>query len=207
MKKILLFTLSLFITLQLCSQSTIDTIYFDPAIPTTADTIYLFADLTFPSTGCPLDNAGSSVVDNNIIAWTHHCIGAATAICNATDTIKIAPLAAGEYNVILSLTAGFDAIPCTPGIIVDDMDTIGLKIIESTATEDHSIEQMKIHPNPTMEYINFSSPLPAPGALFSMSGKSVLEIKAKANRINISHFEAGVYVLRCQQRAWKIIKI
>ena len=207
MKKILIFAAFCLISFHILSQSTIDSIYFEPPIPTSDDTIYLYTDLTFPSTGCPLDNAGATVSDGKIIAWSHHCLGAATAICYATDTIKIDPLSAGEYTVIFSLTAGQDAIPCTPGIMVDDMDTVSIKITQSTAVIDSSPELLKIHPNPTIDMLYFSFPLPEHAALYSMSGEAILELKAETTVFDISHLDAGVYVLRSAQMAWKIIKI
>ncbi len=125
MIKKLLFILfiSIFLINPLSSQSlggTIGAFQCSPSQPTTDDTIYVFADVQFSSSGCQVDNALHSVIGNSIMASAHHCLGMLSTICNTTDTFVILPLASGTYTFDLTLTSGFGGPPCTAGIIPDD---------------------------------------------------------------------------------------
>ena len=156
MKKLTLLISLFFVFQALNAQSIIDSIYFEPEVPTTNDTIYVYTDLVFPSTGCVLEEKGSSFVDGKLYAWTHHCLGAATAICETTDTFKIDPLPAGEYPMILTLTTGLGELPCTPGIIADDVDTVYFKVVQVSSTEMETSVELIIFPNPAKDRIQFN---------------------------------------------------
>ena len=81
--------------------------------------MYVYAELLFASSGCPLDMKSHSVSGNNIVASTQHCLGMLTAICNTIDTFKLNPLAVGTYTFDLTLSSGLGP-PCTAGNISDD---------------------------------------------------------------------------------------
>ena len=91
--------------------------------------------------GCPLDMKSHSVLGNNIVASTQHCIGIAAAICNTTDTFKLNPLAVGTYTFDLTLSSGAGGPPCTAGIVADDNDVITFNVDNSVGIEEQTTKK------------------------------------------------------------------
>jgi hypothetical protein len=116
----------------------ISSLTISPANPNNTDTVYIYAELLFTSSGCPLDMKSHSVLGNNIVASTQHCLGMLTAICNTTDTFKLNPLAIGTYTFDLTLSSGFGGPPCTAGIVPDDNDTISFNVVTPVGIEEHA---------------------------------------------------------------------
>jgi hypothetical protein len=112
-----------------------------PANPNNTDTVYIYAELLFTSSGCPLDFKSFNILGNNILASTQHCIGIAAAICNTTDTFKLNPLLAGTYLFDLTLSSGGGGPPCTAGIVPDDSDLISFSVVNSVGIEEHTINK------------------------------------------------------------------
>ena len=109
-----------------------------PTYPTETDTVYIYAELLFTSSDCPLDMKSHSVLGNNIVASTQHCLGMLTAMCNTTDTFKLNPLALGTYIFDLTLSSGFGSSPCTAGISPDDNDVFTFNVVTSVGIEEHT---------------------------------------------------------------------
>mgnify|MGYP000871379048 FL=1 len=109
-----------------------------PANPNNTDTVYIYAELLFTSSGCPLDFKSFNILGNNILASTQHCIGIAAAICNTTDTFKLNPLLAGTYLFDLTLSSGGGGPPCTAGIVPDDNDIISFSVVNSVGVKEHT---------------------------------------------------------------------
>ena len=116
----------------------ISSLTISPVNPNNTDTVYIYAELLFTSSGCPLDMKSHSVLGNNIVASTQHCLGMLTAICNTTDTFKLNPLAVGTYIFDLILSSGFGGPPCTAGIVPNDYDTITFYVSPSTSVEEYN---------------------------------------------------------------------
>jgi hypothetical protein len=112
-----------------------------PVNPNNTDTVYIYAELLFTSSGCPLDMKSHSVLGNNIVASTQHCIGIAAAICNTTDTFKLNPLLAGTYLFDLTLSSGGGEPPCTAGIVPDDNDIISFSVVNSVGIEEQTTKK------------------------------------------------------------------
>ena len=116
----------------------ISSLTISPANPNNTDTVYIYAELLFTSSGCPLDMKSHSVLGNNIVASTQHCLGMLTAICNTTDTFKLNPLALGTYTFDLTLSSGVGGTPCTAGIVPDDNDTISFNVVTAVGIEEQT---------------------------------------------------------------------
>jgi hypothetical protein len=116
----------------------ISSLTISPANPNNTDTVYIYAELLFTSSGCPLDMKSHSVLGNNIVASTQHCLGMLTAICNTTDTFKLNPLAIGIYTFDLTLSSGFGGPPCTAGIVPDDNDIISFNVVTAVGIEEQT---------------------------------------------------------------------
>ena len=116
----------------------ISSLTISPVNPNNTDTVYIYAELLFTSSGCPLDFKSFNILGNNILASTQHCIGIAAAICNTTDTFKLNPLLAGTYLFDLTLSSGGGEPPCTAGIVPDDNDIISFSVVNSVGIEEHT---------------------------------------------------------------------
>ena len=119
----------------------ISSLTISPVNPNNTDTVYIYAELLFTSTGCPLDIKSYNIVGNNILASTQHCLGIAAAICNTTDTFKLNPLLVGTYLFDLTLSSGGGALPCTAGVVPDDNDVITFNVVASVGIEEQTTKK------------------------------------------------------------------
>jgi len=116
----------------------ISSLTISPLNPNNMDTVYIYAELLFTSTGCPLDIKSYNILGNNILASTLHCLGIAAAICNTTDTFKLNPLLVGTYLFDLTLSSGGGGPPCASGIIPDDNDVISFNVVASVGIKEQT---------------------------------------------------------------------
>ena len=123
----------------------ISSLTISPVNPNNTDTVYIFAELLFSSSGCALDIKSHSVLGNNIVASTQHCLGMLTAICNTTDTFKLNPLPVGTYTFDLTLSSGFGGPPCEAGIVPNDNDVITFDVVTSVAIEEQTTKKELLH--------------------------------------------------------------
>ena len=119
----------------------ISSLTISPVNPNNTDTVYIYAELLFTSTGCPLDIKSYNIVGNNILASTQHCLGIAAAICNTTDTFKLNPLLVGTYLFDLTLSSGGGGPPCTAGVVPDDNDVITFNVVASVGIEEQTTKK------------------------------------------------------------------
>ena len=137
------------------SQSSIVSITVSPQTPSVTDTIYVYAELMFPYSDCALQYKNHTVIGNEILASTLHCMGMLTAICNVTDTFKIDPLLlSGIYTFNLDLSSGLGT-PCTPGIVSDDQQVISFEVYDTAG-------QNEIPSHPEAKLIGISDLLGRP---------------------------------------------
>jgi len=152
MKKHLLFFI-IFVGFSTCcfaQGGTIQSLSILPTNPTSSDSITIYGDLSFLSTGCDQQSIGAFVFGNTVQVASHHCVGIAAAICYTTDSIKIAPLADGTYYLVFELVSGGAPIPCSPGIIADDVDTLLFTVGNPNALNQHpEPKSFSMYPNPT----------------------------------------------------------
>ena len=190
------------------AQGFISSITIIPSNPTTSDTIYVYADLTFSNSDCELEYSGFTIVGNSIPASSHHCLGMLTAICQITDTFKINPLSAGIYDFMLTLSSGFGGAPgppCTPGIVPDDYDTIQFEVIYPTIIKTINTSQLDFtfYPNPNEGLFNYSISQELSICnnnelvIFSSNGQEVLSnlIRDQKGTIPLD-LESGIYFVR-----------
>ena len=126
-------------------QGSIISLTISPTYPTNIDTVYIYAELSFTSSSCPLDVKSYSILGNNIVASTQHCLGMLATICNTTDTFKLNPLAVGTYTFDLTLSSGFGGPPCTAGTIADDNDVIAFNVVTSVEIEEQTTKKELLH--------------------------------------------------------------
>ena len=119
----------------------ISSLTISPVNPNNTDTVYIYAELFFTSSGCLLDMKSHSVLGNNIVASTQHCLGMLTTICNTTDTFKLTPLSVGTYTFDLTLSSGAGGPPCTAGIVADDNDVITFNVDNSVGIEEQTTKK------------------------------------------------------------------
>ena len=112
-----------------------------PVNPNDTDTVYIYAELWFCCSNCSLEMKSHSVLGNNIVASTQHCLGMLSTICNTTDTFKLNPLAVGTYTFDLTLSSGFGGPPCTAGVLPDDNDVITFNVVTSVGIDEHTTQK------------------------------------------------------------------
>ena len=152
----ILFLLIIFTTTYTYSQ-TILSFTIHPVNPTPTDTITIIAECMFPSGPCD----GSAIVNlssgNTILGDGVHCMGMLAVICTDYDTIVIPPKPAGQYSLLFNLSAGH-GFPCSPGILIDDTDTLTFTVEDMTGINNHLPKiNFQILPNPSDGRINIKS--------------------------------------------------
>jgi hypothetical protein len=141
MKKLLLILLYLPIIGFGQTFGSISSFSISPVNPNNTDTVYIYAELWFCCSNCSLEMKSHSVLGNNIVASTQHCLGMLSTICNTTDTFKLNPLAVGTYTFDLTLSSGFGGPPCTAGVLPDDNDVITFNVVTSVGIDEHTTQK------------------------------------------------------------------
>lgn len=171
-----------------------------PPAPTTADTILLLSECSFPSGSCVDHTQAFFISGNDIFANALHCLGMLSVICNYTDTIILNPLPAGNYTFHFQLDAGFGPSPCTPGIVPGPADSINFVVAPFTKiTEYISNDAVSVFPNPFIDsfqligidQVNF----PVYLEIFATDGKLIKAtiLKDSGSEINLKELPAASY--------------
>lgn len=178
-----------------------------PTVPTTNDTVTIFASCAFPSAGCDVFNQGSFVNGNTINAYALHCIGILTVICYATDTFKIPPLPAGNYSFIFQLDAGLAPAPCTPGIVPGPSDTLHFTVISASGIPENEANNLfSVYPNPAYDVIHIRSNEKSLASgqleLFSVEGKKIFTTTLihPEESVPVHQLQNGFYLLKLTTR-------
>ena len=77
------------------------------------------------------------------------------------------------------------------------------------AIENMSLSHVALYPNPVDDLLHVEGVAPgAPVALYDMTGRMVLSIKAYGEEMSLdmSAFKRGVYLCRIQNKTYKIVK-
>ncbi len=215
MKKIILFIALMFL---LISNGTVQAQYIlsltiSPTNPTTNDTITIYAECAFPSGNCDEHTQGEFINGNIISAFSLHCLGPLTVICQDTDTFTFPPLPAGNYSFIFQLDAGFGSVPCTPGIVPGPSDTLDFVVDVANGIENPGqINDLEISPNPVSEELvfHYGGNLEQIGVT-DISGKQIIVQKVFSSNENtfiydVSNLSKGVYLISITNEKSHIIK-
>lgn len=76
------------------------------------------------------------------------------------------------------------------------------KFSSATKTQEPTIEGLTIYPNPTNSgkiFITTKSSLDKKVEIFNVLGKKVLESVTTTKEVNVSHLEAGVYIIKIKE--------
>lgn len=174
-----------------------------PSNPTTSDTVRVLAHCMFPSAGCSDHSQFFSVAGNEIDAYAHHCLGLLTMICNYTDTFVIPPLPVpGNYLFRFTLEMGQGMIPCLPGMIPTQKDSIIFQVtLPTSISELIQGDAVKVVPNPstglvTLEGLN-EQQYPVTATLFGVDGKLIrnLVLQNPKDLFDLRSITAGWYHL------------
>ena len=178
----------------------IQSINLVPSNPSSTDTIRAIVNSDFPSGGCDQSSEMVLVNGNNIDAYTIHCLGVLSFICNDTDTFLFGPLPSGNYTFRLQLDMGGLPSPCTPGIIPVQTDSISFVVGPATGTGEYiSSDEITLSPNPASGFITVRSfsdlNFPLRMQIFSVDGKKAGEFQVANNltETDIRFLPAGHY--------------
>lgn len=150
MKTVFLFICGLFLSAMLFAQGSILGFTIEPQAPSETDFVKVYIGLSFNSGDCPLDNKGHTTLGFRTEAYSHHCLGILTYICNTMDTFNLGNLPAGNHKFKLSLSSGAAPSPCTPGIVTDDTDSTSFIVSAVTGISKYGSDDASvlIYPNP-----------------------------------------------------------
>ena len=183
------------------SQGNINNINIQPLNPSSNDTIFVYADIQFPSSSCEYFNSFQSTSANTIEITTQHCIGMLTTLCNITDTIKINPLSPGSYSLNLKLTSdiNYGFAPCNGGTNVEDSAAVVFNVSAPLNFKDNKKINFSITPNPSNRNIYISSIYninELSASIYSFDGKLILGEIIKLNTNLSFDLENGIYFLK-----------
>ena len=192
---------------------TINSLNIFPQSPSEKDSIYITVNSTFSSSSCDTSSNYFSLNNNTISASSIHCLGMASALCDATDTFLIGGLTAGSYMFIVNVNQGF--LPsCTPGIVPGPTDTLNFNVSTATRVFNAKSEaDFLIYPNISNGTINlkFSENFfDTKFVIYSTSGNVVYSAKVHDNDTKISlELKPGLYysTIRSNQYNFQIKKL
>jgi len=128
---------------------TITALYISPTNPTITDNITIYADVSFPLSTCNVQSVASFSFGTSIYVGANHCLGAATTICNTTDSLSINPLAAGNYSLVFDLKSAVSSSPCNVDSIPDDTNTLTFTVSDpNSLAEQTANAAFELYPNP-----------------------------------------------------------
>ena len=186
------------------AQGTILNISIQPTNPVATDTIFVYADLSFTSSSCELDQSYSNIIGNTIQAGTQHCLGAASAICYITDTFKINPLPGGNYSFDLTLSSGQSPAPCTPGIVADDTASFSFNVDSVTTTAINEVNSflIEMYPNPSQGQLTIKNKSNIKNietlVIYNIEGRELIR-KSYAEELSLDLLP-GVYLVKFLSR-------
>jgi hypothetical protein len=192
---------------QLIAQGTIVSLSVNPPNPTEADEVEVYAEVSFPSGGCELDDQNFSLSGTSITASAHHCVGLLAVICNNTDTFSIGQLPAGNYTFDLTLTSGAGGPDCTPGIVPDDSDQFQFTVSSSVSVDEIKRLDGFVYPNPVKDVLNLKKSLTNTAMITDASGKCVADVPLGCKQFDLSHLPNGIYVLHIGNSKLKLVKV
>ena len=175
-----------------------------PANPTTADTVMVIVNSDFSSGNCNYSTHSLGQTGNNFSAYTLHCLGMLTVICNDEDTFSLGALPAGSYNFNVTVDQGFGFPSCSPGIVPGPNQSTQFTVLSPSSVFYKDLQQYgyTLTPNPTKNAVTLkvmdgtqikNSTL----QIFAADGKKVQEQTNLANNAEIVlHLPKGVYVYR-----------
>lgn len=206
MKPLFTILFSLLFSVQLVAQGVITGFSVSPINPTTDDNIELMVEVQFNSGDCQVDNQGHNISGLSISGFSHHCVGALTFICPTTATFNLGQLAAGTYTFNHTLTSGFGAPSCSPGIVADDTDQFQFTVSPTVGINEIDFDSNLIYPNPVTDILFFKRPLKAMATLTNIEGKTVMQIEKGKKEIVLTALPAGTYFLQSELNQVKLVK-
>jgi len=208
MKQLFTFCLFSLFSFQLFAQGgTIVSFSINPPNPVEGDDIEVYADVSFPYSGCDLEFIAFPLNGTDILATAHHCNGLLTSICNTTDTFELGQLPAGDYTFDLTLTSGQGGPGCSPGIVPDDNDQFQFTVSPSVGIDEIENLDGFVFPNPVNDVLNLKRPLANTALITDASGKRVAEIASGTKQADLSHLPNGIYVLHIGNSRIKLVKV
>jgi hypothetical protein len=179
------------------AQSSILGMHVSPQNPTTADMIYLVADVSFTSGPCNQKTTNFSQNGNTFYAFALHCIGPLSVICNETDSFPAGVLPAGNYQFTFSVDAGFGGPPCNPGIVPGPSNTISFTVTAVTGIQETRDHNILFTLSDNILFIKPPSDLNADKSqvyIYSTSGQQVIISDVTGeNSLDLSGLAPGIY--------------
>jgi hypothetical protein len=180
-----------------------------PLNPTTGDSVKVIIECVFTSGGCDGSANLIGIAGNQIYADALHCLGMLTVICTDYDTIVLPPMAAGNYTFNFSLSSG-QGIPCTPGIVTDDVDSVSFTVTDATGISILSKDNyFQVIPNPstgkfTIKHNTIENSLVK---IYSLEGTLIKSMQLNNQETEIeSYLPSGVYLIVSEEKERRLFR-
>ncbi len=204
-----LFCLVLTLCFKTARCQSISQVTITPANPTAGDTIFVITAITY-SGACSygLVYTYTTATGNTITLMPTYCGYGDSTACTRTDTLKLAPLPAGNYVLQVEYHQGSICPISNFDATLGQTDTmLGIGNISTLLTEQPGLNRLlKLYPNPAKESITVEIPGATPETKGFIKVKNLLgqlvmkqEVAGRATVLNIGHFPAGVYLLEVEQ--------
>ncbi|HEX5002593.1 MAG TPA: T9SS type A sorting domain-containing protein [Bacteroidia bacterium] len=181
----------------------IQSISVQPSSPTTNDSIFVIASVSFPSGGCSDKSQFTGVVGNQLYGNALHCLGQLAFICSTSDTFAFPPAPAGSYTFHFQLNAGQGPSPCTPGIVAGPTDSIVFVVTPTTGLQlPPGHIEFSVLPNPASAFIDLQFQMPPQQGtkieIIDMNGRlfTTSFVSQVNTRIPVEKFPAGNYLVK-----------
>jgi hypothetical protein len=170
-----------------------------PPNPTINDNIMIVADMDFTSGSCDEATSGHVINGNTIQAFTLHCTGMLTFICNDLDTFLIGNLPAGNYSFQLQVDEGSLPSPCTPGINPGPSSTINFTVSGASGLPSMPDQKSDMYYQYSSNSLIFKNNKLTDGylELINMNGQMIM--KTQLNRVSIvalPKLSSGIYMAK-----------
>lgn len=172
-----------------------------PSNPTINDTVTIYIQCDFTSSGCEGSAIMNGITGNQIDAGAIHCVGNLGALCTDIDTLIIPPLPAGSYTLTYTLVTGI-TVGCIPNIVPIDVDGTSFTVTTVTSSDDLVKQRIVVSPNPSDGKISINKPVRGTAfvKLYSMEGKPLETIRLTESSTNIDlALPAGIYLAKIEE--------
>lgn len=183
----------------------VDSIYVQPANPTTNDSIIIITKSVFNEM-C-IESTTQIIFDNinNVFDLTlFQCYGVLQNICNKSDTFPVGLLPAGIYDVNFTVfTTGYNTQNgvCYTSYMQSAFDTYAFQVLDATGSKSINMhDNIKIYPNPASGQLYVEADNLFGVDVINIQGGLVLSqnINTKSQKcvLDLSSFPQGLYIIK-----------
>ncbi|MHC1707349.1 MAG: hypothetical protein AB9842_07480 [Bacteroidales bacterium] len=143
----------------------INTLQIIPSNPSPEDSVWVIASVWLPSGECWLEQAGLSVINQDVNVYAGYDAGLLTVICTSVDTIALGRFNPGNYTCNYNLIYPFYTSA------IDDVMSVGFTVSGSTSVQNLSgtgLFMKLVHLSDNQYQLNYQLPNGERGMVFEI---------------------------------------